>query len=70
MSRHKKLTIHMTLSIGFAGGRQEETLEIDDAPEDLTGDALDEWLHENYWEGWAQNFIDGGVSVVEERGEV
>jgi hypothetical protein len=64
-----KLKIKMTLSIGYAVGRREATLEIDDAPDDLSEDDLISWLHEAYWDDWASGYIDGGVSIVERNGE-
>jgi hypothetical protein len=63
------MKIRMTLSIGFAGAQHTEEIDIDDAPPELSGDDLVEWLTDNYWVEWTNNFIDGGVEVLDGEGE-
>ncbi len=57
--------IKVTLSIGFVGAEHESILDIDD----------DEWaacetamqrkdLMQEYWQDWANNYIDGGCELV------
>jgi hypothetical protein len=61
------MRIRLTLSIGYAGARHEDEIEIDDPEPGLEGDALIEWLHSEYWVDWANGYIDGGVEIVEAK---
>jgi hypothetical protein len=55
----------VTLGIGFANARHEDVIEIpqeelDGKTEEERGKLMDEW-----WQDWANDYIDGGISAVE-----
>lgn len=56
----------VTLSIGFVGAVHEDVLDVDD--EELasceTDEQRDDLLNE-YWQDWANNYIDGGIWPVD-----
>ncbi len=60
------MRFRVTLGIGFANGEQEDEIDIDD--DDLDACETDEEREEliwEYWQEWANNYIDGGISPVE-----
>ena len=58
--------VKVSLGIGFANASHEDVIEIDDTEwaecetEEERGNLLGE-----YWQDWANNYIDGGTEVVE-----
>jgi hypothetical protein len=52
----------VSLSIGFVGAKHEDIIDVDD--DELaacdTDNARDDLL-EQYWQDWANNYIDGGI---------
>ena len=56
----------VTLGIGFAGANQEDVIEIDD--DDYTScetEAQKEDLLNEYWRDWSNNYIDGGIQIID-----
>ena len=61
------MKVKVTLSIGLVGCCHEDVVEIDDDDvAGLSGDALENVLHEA-WQEWAWQYIDGGATVIEEE---
>lgn len=59
--------IKVSLDIGFAGANREETLEISDEEWNDCGTSQEqEELMEDYWKEWSNNYIDGGVELIDE----
>lgn len=62
--------VKVTLSIGFITANREEIIDIDDdeymACE--TGDEKEQ-LMEEYWQDWANNYIEGNINLID-NGEV
>lgn len=58
--------IRVTLGIGYPTARHEDELEIDETEwekcetEEQRNDLMNE-----YWQDWANNYIDGGYELVE-----
>ncbi len=58
--------IKVTLSIGIANARQEDVLEInDDEWNDCDTEEERQDLMDEYWKYWSNDYIDGGVELVE-----
>ena len=57
----------VTLGIGFPGANQEDEIEIDDTElaECETEEQKQDLLH-GYWRDWSNNYIDGGIEIIEE----
>jgi len=56
----------VTLGIGFAGANQEDVIEIDD--DDYAScetEAQKEDLLNEYWRDWSNNYIDGGIQIID-----
>lgn len=59
------MKIRVTLSIGLANAKQEDTIEIDDADlEGLTEEDRQKVIDE-YWQEWAWTYIGGGATIIE-----
>ena len=58
--------IRVTLSIGFAGAKHEDIIEIDDEEWDAcnTDDEREDLIND-YWRDWSNNYIDGGAELIE-----
>ena len=56
----------VTLSIGFPTAKHEDEIEIDDTElaECETVQQKEDLLHE-YWQDWSNNYIDGGIELIE-----
>jgi hypothetical protein len=56
----------VTLGIGFANAKQEEIIYIDDDEwsECETNEQRENLMNE-YWQDWANNYIDGGTEIIE-----
>ncbi len=58
--------IRATLGIGIANSRQEDVLDIDDAEWDkCETDEEREELMNDYWQSWANDYIDGSCELIE-----
>ena len=58
--------IRVTLGIGFAGANHEDVLEIDDTEWAECETVMQkEELADEYWQQWANDYIDGGWQLVE-----
>ena len=58
--------IKVTLSIGFANADQEGIIEVDDDDyQACDSDKEKELLFDEYWQDWANNYIEGSATLVE-----
>jgi hypothetical protein len=58
--------LKVSLSIGYAGARRDDVIEIDDDDwNDCDTEEDREKLIDEYWTDWSQQYIDGGAEIVE-----
>jgi hypothetical protein len=59
--------IRVTLSIGYPTATRVDIIDVDDTEyQECETDEEREDLLQLYWQEWANNYIDGGVELVEE----
>ena len=60
------MKLKVYLSIGYVVGNHEDVIEVDDDDYNAceTDDQRDKLLGE-YWQDWANNYIEGGFKIVE-----
>ncbi len=58
--------IRVTLSIGFVGAEHIDTLIIDEQEwNECATEEEKQALMNEYWQNWANNYIDGGAVLIE-----
>jgi len=58
------MNVSVNLSIGYPTATREDIIEIDDTEyEECETDDEKENLIQEYWNEWAQNYIDGGWTI-------
>jgi hypothetical protein len=56
----------VTLGIGFHNANQEDVIDIDETEwNECETDEEREDLINDYWQNWANNYIDGGTEIIE-----
>jgi hypothetical protein len=59
------MELAVTLSIGFPTAKHEDVLDVDDQDyADCETDRQREDLLQEYWQEWANNYIDGGYEII------
>lgn len=59
--------IRVTLGIGYPGAQHEDVVEIDnDDWDDCETQEEKDSLADEYWQEWADNYIDGGWELEEQ----
>jgi hypothetical protein len=68
LSEVKKMPkLRVTLGIGFHGAKHESILTISEEEwEACVTDYYREELIQEYWQEWANNYIDGVTEIIEE----
>ena len=58
--------LKVSLSIGLAGARREDVIDVDDTElsECECDDDREELFH-SYWQDWSQSYIDGGFELID-----
>jgi hypothetical protein len=66
-AKEKKIMMaKVTLGIGYPGANHEDEIEIDDTElAECETEAQKEKLLDEYWRDWANNYIDGGIDLIE-----
>jgi hypothetical protein len=60
------MKVKLFLSIGYSGANHEDVIDIpDEDVKGMTDEELEKYLS-NTWQEWANNFIDGTYSIMEE----
>lgn len=62
--RQKTVKVRMTLNIGLANAKKEDTIEYDAVDVPSKPKEREQWLHEE-WQEWAWQYIDGGATIEE-----